>query len=217
MEAIMTGLYASDSEPLPFAPSEQIRAFLLRRAHGNLLVYSAPAVAADAAAVAALGGVSRIYLNHWHEAAFGAGERVRTALGVPLVAHADDAASARESAEVGETFDDRGRVGDDFEVIPIPGHTPGATAFLWHGGERRVLFSGDSIYLDDGEWVAAVLDSSDRDAYVESLELIRELDFDVLVPWVASAGGPFHAETDRADARRRIDAILARLRAGEAH
>jgi glyoxylase-like metal-dependent hydrolase (beta-lactamase superfamily II) len=153
MEPVITGLYASDSEPLPFAPSEQIRAFLLRREQGNLLVYSAPAVAADAAAVAALGGVSRIYLNHWHEAAFGAGERVRTALGVPLVAHADDAASAAESAEVAETFDERGRVGDDFELIPIPGHTPGATAFLWHGGGRRVLFTGDSIYLDDGEWV----------------------------------------------------------------
>jgi glyoxylase-like metal-dependent hydrolase (beta-lactamase superfamily II) len=216
MEPFITGLYASDPEPLPFAPSEHVRAFLLRREQGNLLVYSAPAVAADAAAVAALGGVARIYLNHGHEAAFGAGERVRTALGVPLVAHADDAASAGESAEVGETFDGRGRVGDDFEVIPIPGHTPGATAFLWHG-ERRVLFTGDSLYLDgDGEWVAAVLDSSDRDAYVDSLELIRGLDFDVLVPWVASTGGPFYAETDRADARRRIDAILARLRRGEA-
>lgn len=72
---------------MPFAPSEQIRAYLLRREQGNLLVYSARAVATDAAAVAALGGVSRIYPNHWHEAAFGAGELARTALGVPLVAH----------------------------------------------------------------------------------------------------------------------------------
>ena len=60
-----------------------------------------------------------------------------------------------------------------------------------------------------------MLRSSDRRAYIESLELIRELDFDVLVPWAASGGEPSYALTDRADARRRIDAILERLRRGE--
>jgi hypothetical protein len=54
-----------------------------------------------------------------------------------------------------------------------------------------------------------VLDSSDPVAYRDSLQLIRELDFDVLVPWIAS--GPSHARTDREDTRRRIDALLERL------
>ena len=58
---------------------------------------------------------------------------------------------------------------------------------------------------------AAVLDSSDPVAYAASLRLIRELDFDVLVPWAASRGGPHVAVTDRDDARRRIDALLTRL------
>jgi hypothetical protein len=62
--------------------------------------------------------------------------------------------------------------------------------------------------------VAAVLPSSDRAAYVESLELIRGLDFDVLVPWAASAGEPYHDFTDETDTRRRIDAILERVRRG---
>jgi hypothetical protein len=56
-----------------------------------------------------------------------------------------------------------------------------------------------------------VLESSDRGLYIESLERIRELDFDVLVPWVASGGSPFYASTDRANSRRRIDQILDRL------
>jgi glyoxylase-like metal-dependent hydrolase (beta-lactamase superfamily II) len=107
--------------------------------------------------------------------------------------------------------------GDDLEAIPIPGHTPGATAYLWDSGEHRCLFTGDSLYLRDGEWVAAVLESSDRDAYIESLEGIKDLDFDVLVPWAATAGQPFHAVTDKADARRRIDAVLKRLRRGDDH
>ncbi|MBA3359674.1 MAG: hypothetical protein H0U20_09500 [Thermoleophilaceae bacterium] len=62
-----------------------------------------------------------------------------------------------------------------------------------------------------------MLDSSDRGTYIESLELLRELDFDVLVPWAATAGQPYFALTDRADARRRIDAILDRVRRGEDH
>jgi hypothetical protein len=65
--------------------------------------------------------------------------------------------------------------------------------------------------------VAAVLESSDRGAYLESLELIRGLDFDVLVPWAATGGQPYHALTSRADARRRIDAISERVRRGEDH
>jgi metallo-beta-lactamase superfamily protein len=85
------------------------------------------------------------------------------------------------------------------KVIPIPGHTSGATAYLRQGGGHRCLFTGDTIYLREGEWVAAVLDSSDRASYIESLELIKGLDFDVLVLWLATAGQPFHAVTDRGD------------------
>jgi glyoxylase-like metal-dependent hydrolase (beta-lactamase superfamily II) len=75
-----------------------------------------------------------------------------------------------------------------------------------------MLFTGDTIMLRHGEWRAAVLDSSDRAAYVESLRLIRGLDFDVLVPWVASADGPYFAHTSRDDAQRRIDAIIEQIR-----
>ena len=40
IETAIPGLYASAPEPLPFAPSLDIRAFLLQRDQGNLLVYS---------------------------------------------------------------------------------------------------------------------------------------------------------------------------------
>jgi len=186
---------------------------VLERDHGNLLVYGSPTLRAAAPAIAALGGVSRQYLNHWHEAAFG-GDGVDA----PLAVHADDRDAAENSRHVDETFSERGLLDGDFELIPTPGHTPGATAFLWDSGEHRLLFTGDSVYISDGEWVAAVLaGSSDRAAYMASLGLIRELDFDALVPWAASAGEPAYTLTDHADARRRIDAILERLRRGEDH
>lgn len=198
---------------LSFAPSLHVRAFVVPREHDNLLVYNTPTVAADAGEIASLGGVAYQYLNHWHEAMF-AGDEVRDELGLRLVVHEADREATAERRTVDATFAEAGSLGDGFELIPTPGHTPGATAFLWDSGERRYLFTGDTIYLDEGEWIGAVLDSSDREAYLESLAALREVEFDVLVPWAASAGQPWYAETDRADARRRIGAIIDRVRRG---
>jgi glyoxylase-like metal-dependent hydrolase (beta-lactamase superfamily II) len=215
MQTVLPDLYASPPAALSFAPSTHVRAFLLRRPQGNLLIYSTPTVADDAAAIETLGGVARHYLNHWHEAMLGGADRIGAAFGAPLFCHADDRQEVAEKVEVAGTFAQRHMAADDLEAIPIPGHTPGATAYLWQSGGHRCLFTGDSLWLRDGEWVAAVLESSDRGAYVESLGLLRELDFDVLVPWAATAGRPCHALTDTADARRRIDAIIERVRRGD--
>jgi glyoxylase-like metal-dependent hydrolase (beta-lactamase superfamily II) len=212
LDTEVPGLYATSPHALPFAPAQRIRSFLLQRDTGNVLVYAAPITDADRAALAELGGVERHYLNHWHEAMLAA-----EGAGAPVFVHAADRDQTEERLHVRGSFSRRHVLDDDFEVIPIPGHTPGATAYLWTIGGRRLLFTGDTIGLTDGEWTAAVLDSSDRDAYVRSLELLRALEFDVLVPWAASEGSPYVAHTDPHDARRRIDAVLARVRAGERH
>ena len=208
IEIAVPGLYASPPYPLPFAPSLHVRSFLLRRDAGNVLIYGSPGV--DAGTFADAGGVARAYLNHRHEAGFGP-----DLPGVPLFVHRDDARATAAHRKVRGTFTRRHTLDGDLEVIPTPGHTPGATAYLWDNGQHRFLFTGDTVYLGDGEWVAAVLDSSDRDAYLGSLELIRDLDFDVLVPWAAGAGDPYYAVTSNGEARRRIDAIADRVRRGE--
>jgi hypothetical protein len=198
----MRGLRASPPQPLPFAPSLHVRAFVLERERGDVLVYSTETVEDR-------GDLSRWYLNHGHEAMF-----LPDSVDAPLFVHEGDAPAVAARTSVRAAFSRRFTLDDDFEAIPTPGHTPGATAYLWDSGEHRFLFTGDTIYLDDGEWVAAVLDSSDRAAYLESLALIRDLEFDVLVPWAATAGRPYHAVTSQADARRRIDAVAERVRAG---
>ncbi len=210
LEPAMPGLYASKPQPLPFAPELHVRAFLLKRDRGNVLVYSVDSLASQAAAIESLGGVARHYLNPRHEASFAA-----DGLEAPLFVHEQERDAVAKAAHVRGTFSRRHVLDDDFEVIPTPGHTRGATAYLWDSGEHRFLFTGDTLFLgEDGEWIAAVLDSSDRPSYVESLELLRDLDFDVLVPWAARAGEPYLTTTSGADARRRIDAVLERLRRG---
>ena len=168
-------------------------------------------VRADAAQLRAR-GVERQYLNHWHEAMFGLAP---ADLGARLVHHAAEVPEVARRGGHGVTFSRRHRLGDDFEAIPIPGHTPGATAYLWNTGEHRLLFTGDSVYLRGEEWIAAVLESSDRARYLDSLRLLRDVDFDVLVPWAASVGGPHVSVVDAAGRRARLDAIIERVARGE--
>src|SRR6266536_6435409 len=129
MDTVIPALYASEPEAVPFGPSLEIRAFLLQREQGNLLVYRAETVKLDEAAVNDLGGVSRQYLNHRHEAA-PACDWVAETFGAPLFCHESDAASASAGCNVDETFSKRHRLDDDFEIIPTPGHVSGATAYL---------------------------------------------------------------------------------------
>lgn len=215
MKTVIPKLHASAPEALGFGPSLEIRAFLLQREQGNLLLYRSATLEQDVEAVNDLGGISRQYLNHWHEAS-PACDWVANTFDAPLYVHEEDAPSASEICNVAETFSERHKLDEDFEVIPIPGHTAGATAFLWDTGEHLVLFTGDTIFFSRGRWRAAVLAGvSDRERYIESLELIRTLDFDLIVPGIAPAGEPYYEFVERSEAERHIDEILERVRRGE--
>jgi hypothetical protein len=217
VETVIPRLHATAPQPLSFAPTLGVRSFLLERDEGNLLVYSSTTIRQEAGYVRARGGVWRQYLNHGHEAwvAEAAGAWVASTFGAPVYAHENEKEEVSRVYDLDGTFSERHIIGDDFEVIPIPGHTSGATAFLWDTGEHRSLFTGDSIVLEDGAWVAALLASSDRDDYIKSLELIRGLDFDVIVPWAASLDGTYYGFTDKSDIGRRIDEMLERMRVAE--
>jgi glyoxylase-like metal-dependent hydrolase (beta-lactamase superfamily II) len=199
------GLEATEPQALPFAPTTHVRAFLLRRPLGDLAIY------ANEHTGRGLEGATRQYLGHWHEAMVAGGPS-----GLPVFVHDADRAEVVPAMPVRGGFTLRHKLGSDFEAIPIPGHTPGSTAYLWDSGRHRFLFTADSLYLSrDGSWRAAVLESSDRDRYVQSLEKLRALEFDTLVPWAAPAGAPYVDEVGAAEAKRRIGQVIARLRAGE--
>lgn len=220
MTTAMTGtrtqiskLHASTPQILPFGEAIAARAFLLEREAGNLLIYSNGELERDAEAFRSLGGIERQYLNHWHESLFGGLEGA--GVEAPLFVHREDSPQTAKRLHVRGAFSKRHFLDDDFEVIPVPGHTPGATAYLWDTGEHRLLFTGDTLYLSNGEWAAAVLDTSDRGSYLESLELLRGLDFDVLVPWVASAGHAPYMMLDDGESAERIGTVIERVRRGK--
>lgn len=202
------GLHASAAARLPFGDDLWARAYLLARPAGNLLIYSTTTLAGEHEAIRGLGGAVGQYLGHWHEAGF-----APRGQGAPLHVHERDAEEVRARRPVDSTFADGHRVGDDFEAIPAPGHTPGSTAYLWRHAGHRLLFTADTLFVVDGRWRAIVLDSSDRDAYVASLETIASLSFDVLVPWIAD-GGPHVVVIEEDEARARVSEVAGRLRTG---
>jgi glyoxylase-like metal-dependent hydrolase (beta-lactamase superfamily II) len=66
-------------------------------------------------------------VNHWHETLLGC---VSEAIGAPLVVHERDRELASERCNVDETFSERVVLDGGFELVPVPGHTSGATAYL---------------------------------------------------------------------------------------
>jgi glyoxylase-like metal-dependent hydrolase (beta-lactamase superfamily II) len=64
-----------------------------------------------------------------------------------------------------------------FEVIHLPGHTPGSTVL--YESASGVLFTGDVLY--DGELLDE-LPESDIDAYVASMQRLLDLDISVAFP-----------------------------------
>ena len=68
-------------------------------------------------------------------------------------------------------------VGDHtFRLLHTPGHTPGQIAV--HVPEERVVFTGDTVFCDCATWLM----TSDIDQWVASLDRIRALDVDHVVP-----------------------------------
>jgi hypothetical protein len=198
------GLIASPPAGLSFTKALQIHAFRLQRAEGDLILYAAGGWSGTGAPA------ERQFLGHWHEAAEGG-----PATGAAVWVHEADAEEVRSRFAVSATFDAPFKLGDDFEVWPMPGHTPGSTAFVWITGEDRVLFTADSIYpREDGVWRAAVLDTSDRAAMADSVERLAALQFTVLAPWVMpAAAAPFVRVTPEEGRERMLEAA-ARIRAG---
>jgi glyoxylase-like metal-dependent hydrolase (beta-lactamase superfamily II) len=182
----------------------QIHAFRLQRADGDLLVYAAGGWSGNDAPA------HRQFLGHWHEAAEGG-----PATGAAVSVHEADAEEVRGRLAVAATFDAPFKLGNDFEVWPMPGHTPGSTAFLWVTCEDRVLFTADSIYpREDGVWRAAVLDTSDRAAMADSIQLLAALKFTVLAPWVMPSAAPPFVRVTPEEGRQRMLEAAARIRAG---
>lgn len=208
LERILPGIFGTPPREIPVGVNKTVRGYLLEREQGNILMYGA-SQPTTLESFAPYGSVVAEYLNHFHESWFS-----YDVPGVPLYVNEIGRAETEKYRVVSGTFSGRQMIFEDLEAIPAPGHTEDATMFLWDNNGRRYLFTSDQLNPEYGDLHAAVLESSDPDAYLESLKVIRSLDFDVVVSWVATAGQPFHLELNGLERERQMDAVIARVKNG---
>ena len=209
LETLLAGLHATPPSPLPFMAGVDLRSFVLDTEQGPVVIYNTPGIDKAQEEITSRGIPRRLLINHWHEGMSGT-----PALNIPTFVHARNRSQLESSMPVTGTFDRHDRIGDDLEVIPSLAHTPGTTFYLWNSGEHKVLFVGDSFWVEDGIWKAVFLGESDRKRFLETLEHMRDLDFDVLAPWPAQRGLSAIDVVTPQQKRDQVDALLARLRAG---
>ena len=211
LDKVANGLYATPTTELPFDKRFRFKSFVLERSEGNIVIFHSGRIDEVADDIRALGGAERVLMNHEHESLGG-----QTHFDAPYYIHQDDKEAVTDTLQVAGTFKDREQLYDDLEVIPAPGHTPGTTLYLWDNGEHRYLFTGDFLCYEGDEWRTVVLPSSDREQSIKSLEMIRDLDFDALVPWVSIEGeSPVFFINDDNDKQQRVQKIIDRVRNGE--
>ena len=157
--------------------------YLLQRADGNFIIYNGGDLKELRAPIEALGGVAGIFINDRHNAKQ---TQVISELcayfGAPLYASVIEAKvpAIRACPALSPLPFESAILGGDFEIIPLPGHTPGNLAYLWMAPENKILFIGDTLVHQNGEWNFWVSKPNCR-TLARGLEALVERDFDVIV------------------------------------
>lgn len=209
MKQIFPDLWETDVENP--APGLTTHAYLLVRDDGNVLFYNT-GHRHELDGMAELGGVAYQFLSHRDE--LGSSLRqVRERFGTKLGGHVREQAEFARILQPDILFEERKVMLGNIEVIPTPGHSPGSTCFLVHSPhDRTYLFTGDTLYHSDDGWRAGYLrGSSDRDALVASLGILRVLTPDVVIS-SAFAGDTGFLETPPEEWSGHVDRAMEALR-----
>ena len=158
----------------------------------------------------ALGGVALHLLGDMHFAAR-YNDDVDEHFGVATMCSEIEGPDVRRKVGNVVTFPfERHTLAPGVEVIPTPGHRPGAVSYLTAVGGRRCLFAGDSIYHDGGTWMCPV-SRKNRKTMLATLDLLAEVDFDVLLANTGAGNPVCFAEVDGATRADFIAGLKSRL------
>ena len=116
--------------------------YFIRHSDGNWLVDSPRYVKHLVDALERMGGLRYIFLTHEDDVAEAA--RYAARFGATRIIHRADA-EAMPDAEWIVDGSDSIPLAPQFNLIPVPGHTPGSSALLY---DQRFLFTGDHLWWD---------------------------------------------------------------------
>ena len=152
--------------------------YFVRHPAGNWLIDSPRYMRHLVDAFEHLGGIAYIFLTHEDDVADA--ERYAKRFGAKrLIHHAD--LSAQPEAEWVIEGTEPTRAGEDFLVIPVPGHTPGSMALLYR---QRFLFSGDHLWWERESKALGIPSNYvwDRGALIRSTEHLLDHRFEWVLP-----------------------------------
>ena len=128
----------------------------------------------------ALGGVALHLLGDMHFAAR-YNDDVDARFGVTTMCSEVEGPDVKRKVKNVATFPfERHLLAPGVEVIPTPGHRPGAVSYLVDVGGRRCLFAGDSIYHDGNGWMCPV-SKRNRKTMLATLDMLDGIDFDIVL------------------------------------
>ena len=147
--------------------------------------------------IEALGGVALHLLGDMHFAAR-YNDDVDARFGVTTTCSEIEAPDVRRKVANVATFPfERHLLAPGVEVIPTPGHRPGAVSYLVDVGARRCLFAGDSIYHNGERWMCPV-SKKNRKTMLATLDMLAGVEFDVLLANTGAENPVCSVEVDEA-------------------
>ena len=190
MRQLYDDLWQTDSErPFPYLVT---RAYLLDLGAHNLLIYNT-GLEHEIEHIARLGGISRQYLSHIHEAGPSCA-RISGRFSSQLWCRDIEAVevSAAAGLQPHHTFTGGDVHYERLRIVAAPGHTPGSNCLAYSSPTNRTyLFTGDTLGVNsDGVWVAGYIRGlSDLAALGETIEALRKQTPDIVI---SSAFGDAH-------------------------
>lgn len=116
--------------------------FFIEHPDGNWLIDSPRYIKHLVQVFEQRGGIAHIFLTHKDDVADA--DKYAAHFGAQRVIHRADADVAPDAERVIEG-EETVRVGTEFQIIPVPGHTAGSMALLYR---ERFLFTGDHLWWD---------------------------------------------------------------------
>ena len=178
----------------PFA-GVQTHAYLLLSSKCNVLLYNT-GHADEIQHIAKLGGITYQCLSHRDETGKSL-QSIKGKFGSRLCCHVNEEPFVAQSCPVDITFVERVTRFLDLDILHTPGHTDGSITFVYrspHG--NNYLFTGDTLFQANGRWGTFVIPQAggSTESLVESLQLYRDLDPDVVISSASNMGSASFVE-----------------------
>ncbi len=161
-------------------PALMMHGFFLKHPEGNLII-SRIENDLDIEEIQNLGGASRHYITHWHEASVGI-NKVRSKIKSQFWCHELAAPEVSLFAIADNTFNEDTTHFKNFQIFHTPGHTSGSSVFLYKSPYGKTyLFLGDAICFMEGKWGVVIVDESNVEDLRDSFEILHSMKPDVVL------------------------------------